>query len=94
MYPVLYCLEKALRMGNGSLYKTSRGSRATSLQNESQFPQCPLASVDLLVEMPLDMSSDVAWNILRKQVHLVGSIFSMAASVGRLCPRWGAVQHR
>ena len=39
-------------MGTGSLYKTSRGSRATHLQNASCFDQCSLAAADLLVKRP------------------------------------------
>ena len=37
-------------MGNGSLYKTSMGSRSMSLQNDFHQAQCPLSVLDVLVE--------------------------------------------
>ena len=49
---VLYFLANALRIETGSLYRISRGSMATSLQNKTQFSHLPSTSVNLLVERP------------------------------------------
>ena len=85
MSPVLYFLEKVLRMGTGSLYETSRGSRAMSLKNAAHFSQFPLAELALLAERLLTMSSSAVWKLLQIQVQSAGSTVVMSASVGRLC---------
>ena len=85
MAPVLYCLAKALRMGTGSLYKMSIGSRATSLNNVSRLYQCPLTVAAIIVEKSLDISSATACNLSRKLVRWYGSTVSRAASEGSMC---------
>ena len=66
MDPVLYCLEKVLRMGNESLYDTGRGSRATFLKNEAHLSQCPLVAVIIIVETPLEFSSAAEQKLSQK----------------------------
>ena len=86
MSSVLYFLVKASRMGKGSLYEISRGSRYTSLQNAAHFAQFPSTEASLLVERPLEISSPTLRKLLRKRVCLEGSTFAMIASVGKWCP--------
>ena len=52
MDPVRYCIANELRIGNRSLYKTSKESRDTSLHNASHFYQGPLAAADMLIDIP------------------------------------------
>ena len=94
MAPVLYCLAKALRVGTGSLYETSRGLRYTFLQNAAHFAQCPLVENSLLVERFLVMLSAEELKLSRKQVYLPGSTVTMAASVGRWFPCGRAVRRQ
>ena len=68
-------------MGNGSLYKTDRGLRATYLQNASHFTYFPSSTVALIIERPSVMSSTADQKVSRKPVHLPGSIVAREASV-------------
>ena len=65
-----------------------------SLQNEDHFDQGPLAAAALLVESLLEILSAEAQKLLRKQVHLAGSIVATEACVCRLCPCERVVRHR
>ena len=86
MYPVRYCLAKALTIRNGSLYATSGGLSSTSLQNVDHLSQCPLAAAAMFLEITSLMLSAAVRNILRKIVFLAGSTVAMTASVGRWNP--------
>ena len=94
MTPVRYCLLEALRMGTGSLYKTSKDLGAMYLHTADHFSQCPSVATAMLVYRPSAMSSDAERKIFRKWVHLAGYTVTMASSVGRWCPCGRAVQHR
>ena len=96
MYPVWYLWENYLKMGTGSLYIISRGSRAISLQNSDKVFQRPPAVVAGLVESPWVISYSAERKLLQNIVHLKGSTSTKEHFVGvwhkcvqvRLC-RWG-----
>ena len=79
--PFRYCLAKVLRIGTGSLYKRSRGSRAKYQQNSAHFFQCLLASAARLEESPLAMLCAAARKLFQKLYHLEGSTVSLADPV-------------
>ena len=87
MDPVWYWQSNVLITGNGSQYKTSRGSKDTFLQKLSHFVQSPLAVGDLIVQRPLKMSSATALIPLWEILCLVGSTSTIPASVGVRYPR-------
>ena len=81
-------------MGIGSLYETSSGLRATSLQDAAHFSQCPLAATNLIVERSSAIFPIVVRKLLHKRVHLTGFTVSMEAYIGRLCPGERVVRRR
>ena len=67
-------------IGNESLYKTSRGSRAMSRQNLAHVFQCLSAAAVQLAESPLAMSCTAAWKLSQKRALLEGSTGSVATT--------------